>query len=283
VISIWSPSYFFALLESLRRQKTDIVPLLSAKRQWALLQEDWAAFWPNLRFFSVWGDAWAENGFRQLREVFPKTLLQKKGLLATEAPLTLPLVAAKGGLPLWNEVYLEYISPTGEITPVSHMQPGAEGEVLISTKGGLLRYRLGDFIRCEKIYKKSPVISFQGRGQETCDLAGEKLDARVVRDVFQGLLQKEFMIFGDRQRACYVVFTSENVLAVDLEERLQKIYHYKLARQLGQLNPIEVQISGTWSQRYMQYYQSQGLRLGDIKLKTLSSDQALLEYLTQPP
>ena len=98
--------------------------------------------WPALRVISCWGSAVAALSLEDTRRRFPNTHLQPKGLLATEAFVTLPF---RNQYPLaTTSHFFEFLDEHGEAHTVEHLRAGNEYEVLVTNGGGLRRYRLGD-------------------------------------------------------------------------------------------------------------------------------------------
>lgn len=275
VISIWSPTYFLSILDWIYVHRDQLQ--LSAIQRVHIDNRDWKRLWPNLRLISCWADGASEVSCRTLKENFRGVRFQSKGLLCTEAPISLPWEAASGAVPLWTEVYLEFQKASGEIVPLYEMQVGECGEILISTRGGLLRYQLGDLVRCTHIYQRSPVIEFVRRTGETSDLVGEKLDAAILRKVFKDY-SFSWMLIPDQNR--YIFVSSQPCTANEVESRLGQIYHYALARSLGQLGEIETLFISNLDLKYQVFNQSVlGLKTGDIKARSLWSNSQFLQTL----
>src|SRR5207253_1141539 len=60
----------------------------------------WDQLWPALKLLSCWTDGSSGLFVDSLSRRFPGVLLQGKGLLATEAPITIPLIYAPAPVPL---------------------------------------------------------------------------------------------------------------------------------------------------------------------------------------
>src|SRR2546422_11494220 len=73
-----------------------------------------------------------------LRHRFPGVLLQGKGLLATEAPITIPLINAPAPVPLVDEVLLELEDQAGRVHPLHEVDDGGVYGVIVTQRGGLL-------------------------------------------------------------------------------------------------------------------------------------------------
>jgi len=176
LISVWHPSFFIRLLETLPalweklletvgRGSSGAAPLPQRAAQLrALAPTDAAGIWPQLRVLSCWADGAAAPGADELRRRFPHAVLQPKGLLATEAFVTVPF---QGRYPLAVQShFFEFINRTGEILPLSGLQLGEEYELVVTTGGGLWRYRLGDRVRVTDWLERTPCCQFLGRAEQ---------------------------------------------------------------------------------------------------------------------
>src|SRR5262249_54570584 len=139
LISIWHPSFLFLLLdalpanwESLLRDLNDgtcrygvtvpdvvrhalkLRPLPQRARYLARIDPtDLPRIWPTLKLISCWGDGNAEIAADALHRRFPHASVQRKGLLATEAFVTVPFA---GSRPLAvRSHFFEFIDPGGRI------------------------------------------------------------------------------------------------------------------------------------------------------------------------
>ena len=227
----------------------------------------WAQWWPGLRVVSCWGDQAAEPGFLELQRKFPGVLVQAKGLLATEAAVTIPW---GGEYPLAvTSHFFEFIDPAGDVRRAHEVEQGKPYEVVVTNGGGLWRYRLGDVVECTGRVAATPTMRFLGRAGNVSDLCGEKLSEAFVGEVLRGLWPA-----GERPahavlraaEASYVLEIS-GVAKAGLVERIESALsanpHYALARRLGQLTCVRVVVVGEDVARDALLNQSG--RLGDLK------------------
>lgn len=233
----------------------------------------------SVRLVSCWA-----TGAESLRERFPNAVVQHKGLLATEAPVTIPLFDAPGFVPVLDEVFLECEDATGHVRRIHELNAGEEYALIVSQKGGLVRYRLGDRVRVSHVYRGAPCLDFLGR-DGVSDLAGEKLSEGFARDVLTGLADfavllpesDRYLVVADRGDA--------SAIAARTEESLLRSFRYREARHLGQLGPARAVVSPDASRLWMEYFESKGMRVGDIKPPSLVRDRgdacALAELLTR--
>ncbi len=248
VISVWSP----LLLNNIKRMD-------------------------SVRLVSCWA-----TGAESLHGRFPNAVIQHKGLLATEAPVTIPLFDAEGFAPLLDDVFLEFEDADGRMRRLDEVSAGEEYAIVISQKAGLVRYRLGDRVRVSHTYRGTPCLDFIGR-DAVCDLAGEKLSDGFARDVLSGIgsfavllpAEQRYLVVCDRGDAA--------IIAAHTEQSLLRSYRYREARHLGQLAPVHAVVSRSAPQLWQQYFSSKGMRVGDIKPPSLVRDRddarALAEVL----
>jgi hypothetical protein len=178
--------------------------------------------------------------------------LQAKGLLATEAFVSIPFA---GHWPLAvRSHFFELEDERGGMLLADELRPGGTYAVVLTTAGGLWRYKLGDLVRCNGMLGGTPSVRFVGRCDLVVDRVGEKLSegfvAAAIRDVLAAArVDAHFAMLapdcvdGDAAKPCYTLFLSttepwsENappVLAL-LDEALGANPHYAYCRDLGQL------------------------------------------------
>src|SRR5262245_2218115 len=293
-ISIWNPSLLEVILSYIEQRRDAIASILRkgsivcdglvfrfrrlAADRIELLEEQpipWARVWPQLKLISCWTSAHAAPAARSLAERFPEVRIQGKGLLATEAPLTMPLIGASGFVPLASEVFYEFLDERRRIFLLHELQEDGEYEVILTQKGGLSRYRLGDRVRCAGFYLDSPCLEFIGRSDAVCDLVGEKLNENFVRACLEklsapGSFQTLLPMMPERGLSYYLLLTDslpeENTqIEAELESELCRAYHYRNARLLGQLGPVKVRVAPRLREAYYRYFVGKGMRWGNIK------------------
>lgn len=263
IISVWHPSFLFLLLD---RAGVD----------------DTRAVWPQLGLISCWTDAGASSAIPELRRRFPQVAIQGKGLLATEAFSSIPF---QGRRPLAvRSHFFEFLD--GEDRPhLAHqLREGETYSLVVSTSGGLFRYRTHDRVLVTGTLHATPTIRFVGRGDRVSDLRGEKLTDGFVQGVLDRLLAGDtrvrFAMLApgpEGATAGYTLFLEAPATTVRgsverLDTLLSENPHYRHARELGQLRPPEVFFVAEGAhQTYMEALTGDGRRLGAIKPAALDS------------
>jgi hypothetical protein len=242
------------------------------------------ALWPRLALLSMWTDAQAAHAVGPARRRFEGVEVQGKGLLATEGVVTLPLFDAPAPVLAVRSHFYEFADPLHpDVRPrLAHeLEQGREYVVLLSTSGGLLRYRLGDLVRVEGFVGATPCLRFMGRADAVSDLVGEKLAATRVTTVldttlpglFGGVRPRFAMLAPEWESPpAYRLFLETDApedrlaeAAEAIELALREGYHYRYARELGQLGPVQALRVTDGARRYEARCIALGQRAGDIK------------------
>lgn len=266
LISVWSPTYLMVLEQQMRRLVGGWCP-----QRW----------WPKLQLISCWADGAASRWIPKVQELFPGVEIQAKGLLATEGIVTVPFSQSVHPLCLRSHVF-EFLNG-GRALPAWALERGEEYELLLTTGGGLYRYRLGDRVEVTGFYRDCPCVRFLGR-TSVCDHFGEKLHEEHVSRVLERL-QGFAMLAYDAPG--YVLFLDGEYqvselrrIAAEVEEALSDNFHYQTCRRLGQLPPLRLfVIEGDGNQAYAQACELLGQRLGDIKPPALERRQGWSQRL----
>ena len=254
LISVWHPSFVDLLVAAAERHWTAALEELAPSRARELRQigvEDWPRWWPHLQVVSCWGDQAAAPGFHSLVARLPHVAVQAKGLLATEAVVTIP---HSGMYPLAvTSHYFEFLDASGDVRGSHELERGAHYEVVVTNGGGLLRYRLGDVVECTGHLFATPTLRFVGRQARQSDLRGEKLSEPFVAEVLRALwpgappAYRALRAWDSGHGAGYELLVSvgdlaeeHEGLAVRLDAALSANPHYVIARRLGQLAPPRV-------------------------------------------
>jgi len=315
LVSVWNPTFLTTLLTKLDVWRDELMialgqlPHLPTTRIHTVraaldsensLPEVCQRLWPRLALVSSWADASAALFVPQLKELLPQAELQPKGLLATEAFVSLPLTDRSGSALALRSHFFEFeevgsgdIDPHQPLLRAHELVLGERYRVVVTTLGGLYRYRLGDEIEVTDYVNACPAIRFMGRGQKTSDLVGEKLHDSHVREVIRCLLVKHsiaatfaMMVPDDTKPISYclllectnppIVDCVLSEMADDLERELQDNPYYRQAVEMGQLNRATVRLIQSpkpASAIYQRECARRGQRLGNIKPLSIDSRQ----------
>jgi len=261
LISIWHPS-FLDLLTTVSASAWDqLLDDLAraglgarAKELHAIGTNEWPRWWPDLQVVSSWGEQAAASGFERIRARLPHVLVQAKGLLATEAAVSIPF---RGTTPLAiTSHFFEFIDDAGGIRGAHQLERGRTYEVVVTNGGGLWRYRLGDVVECTGHLRSTPTLRFLGRAGRGSDLRGEKLTEAFVAGVLGALFTAgetpayvALRAWDSTDAAGYELLLAPApdvhvaaTLVARLDTALAANPHYALARRLGQLAPPRIAV-----------------------------------------
>jgi hypothetical protein len=294
IVTIWSPSYFVSILDFIdeNRIRFSLMSSLAPEVRAILASPriDWESLWPQLKLVSCWNHASALSSANELHALLPSVRIQGKGLLATESPVSIPWSPAGDRcVPLVSEIFFEFIDSEGRILPIHDVQDGLTYELLVTTPGGLLRYRLGDLVRIDGFYRRTPCLKFVGRVGQSSDLVGEKLSDSLVRETLGAISARSISLLipitegGNRG---YALLTDDKTTrAAEVERALCSVHHYELARQLKQLEEVRVTYVSDLREKLYAFFESEGIQRGDLKdralLPSIEQSRRLLQFLSE--
>ncbi len=260
LISVWSPTFLLRLLEHI---------------------PDAARLWPRLKVVSCWASGSSSRYASEIRRLLPHAAIQPKGLLSTEAVITVPDRSAKPILV--SHGFVEFAQGDALFLE-DELEAGETYEVVATTASGLYRYRSGDRV----VYggtsaEGRPILEFVGRNSLTCDLVGEKLVELFVAGCLE-VMPGFALLVPDMQHPGYVLVceqrpTPEQLDSIEL--RLGDNPQYAYARKLGQLAPLRVIAHASAASAYEQQLMDRGTRLGDIKPVALRNEPFWLPYFME--
>lgn len=312
LISVWHPSFLSLLLDTLPEHWESLLqdiergsfrhggsfpkvgewrvrPLPSrAKELRGMDPQDPSRLWPELKVISCWEDGAAFLGAENLRRRFPRVKVQGKGLIASEAFISFPFEGLK---PLAiRSHFFEFIDDRGDVHLAEALKEGVEYEVVVTTSGGLWRYRLGDRVLVDGFCGRTPSLRFLSRNGNVSDYFGEKLSEDFVQETFRSIWPEHtaFPPFamlapekGD-EGMWYGLFIEGDVhpgLGHALEERLRQNPNYDYCRELGQLHSIRIfSIMPGGYEAYVRRHTDRGIKIGDVKPTMLSCETGWSDY-----
>lgn len=306
LVSAWHPSFFTLLLDALPARWDECVEDVTnggCRRAARLPPEVRAAvnapsqprrgaelrragpnearkLWPHFQVVSCWGDAQSAMPFADLQRRLAGVALQSKGLLATEAFVSIPFRKMH---PLAvTSHFLEFADSRGDVLRAHELRTGESYTVIVTTGGGLWRYRLGDLVEVDDFIGATPSLRFLGRGASVSDLCGEKLaETFVTRAIAAACASCEcsppFALLAPERdpagRWSYTLFAEGKLppeLPARLDAELRANPHYAHCRDLGQLGPVTCVPVADGYQIFSATSAAPGRRLGDIKPQALS-------------
>jgi len=300
LISVWHPSFIYLMLKYMQQNwgwlLQDLRDGLAAShadlrinsnirraRELADLNPGSPMeIWPQLELISCWADAHAAGHVQHLASDFPGVTVQAKGLVATEAFVTLPFDDMR--LLAMRSHFFEFLDDEGQVRASWQLEQGRSYTLIVTTGGGLYRYKLEDRVEIDGFWRQVPSMRFLGKSDSVADYFGEKLSEPFVSGVLRDSLEvfdlkpKFAMLALDDStgQAAYVLYLSTeteipSTLVTRLDAGLRENPHYDLCIRLGQLGTTRVlRVAPDSYQCYATRLVKHGLRLGDIKPVALS-------------
>lgn len=312
-ISVWSPTflielmrYIFQNIHALLHDLRAIDPRqsLAIRRRLDTNPLNGTTLWPALTLLSCWADGPSQHFIAPLQRQFPNIPIQPKGLIATEGVVTFPLCGTSAGaIPAITSHFLEFIDlnhPQRQPTLIQNLRPGATYSPLLTTAAGFFRYHLKDALLALPPHPKFPhvpLLQFVSRIDGGSDLCGEKLDplsaSQAISEAQKSLsFPPTFALLTPNRtpNPHYRLYLSDDInsdaaqhFAASVERALMRSYHYKYARDLGQLSEIQpIRVQNPWP-AYQNRLVADGLRLGNIKFKSIDTREHWDQFFTSAP
>lgn len=296
LVSVWSPTFLTLLMEHAEEHLDDLLACVSPARAAAIrdgLAREGAfvgeAIWPRLSIVSTWTDGPSATFLPALRRFFPRTTVQPKGLLATEGVVSFPLGDRQGDregavLAVTSHL-LELVDVERPDAPpiLAHeARVGGRYTPLLSTRGGLYRYRLLDVVEIVGKHGALPRLRFVEKLERVADRFGEKIHAAQVQEGLANAarevgVQPRFAILAPVDApARYRLYVEADVSDAQLsrfrdvlEAHLATGHHYAYCVRLGQLAPMDVVRVRDGAATFLREHARRGRRAGDVKLTCL--------------
>jgi hypothetical protein len=289
LISIWNPTFLPAILRPLDHGLDRLVYEIhqaDPRRADAVLRiwtgggpraDRLAALWPKLKLISCWADAAAAAFVPELRALFPQVEIQPKGLIATEAFVSLPVFDQPGAALAVRSHFFEFEELDGTCRRAHEVVRGGRYRIIVTTGGGLYRYQLRDEVEIVGFLRQCPLLRFLGKADLVSDLCGEKLAEPFVRAVLERLwnaheVRPSFAMLipvrGQPPRYRLVVQGIEATVELqrDLQTALEENPYYRHACGVGQLAPVEIySLEEDGWRWYERGCVARGQKIGDIK------------------
>jgi hypothetical protein len=290
LISIWNPTFLTALLRPLDGwherlchdlRATDAQRADAIERIWrngGAHSDRLRALWPRLQLISCWTDAGAAAHLPEVSALFPHVEIQPKGLIATEAFVSLPLLDRPGAALAIRSHFFEFEESDGAIRCAHEVEHGGRYRVIVTTAGGLYRYQLRDEVEIAGFLNECPLLRFLGKADLISDLVGEKLAEPFVRQALDTLgravgIRPKFALLTPVRGTPphYRLYVQGEIDTIAWQSKLQQALeenpHYRYACGLGQLGAVEIVAldhDDPW-QLYERGCLARGQKLGNIK------------------
>ncbi len=278
LISVWSPTFLILLCRYMEEHWDDLLaalteaplqvpaawkkPRIPRRRERVLAAArrgraiDFKQVWPRLQLISAWTDGSSHRFIPELQQLLPGVALQGKGLLMTEGIISFPLQQFSDPVLAIRSHFYEFLpADNGDSTRLpGEVKKGRCYIPVITTGGGLYRYKTGDLVEVTGFAGGVPLLRFVSRCDRVSDLFGEKLCEAFVHGLLQDAQHQlpalfSFCMLAPRAGVPggYVLYVEaqgaldEQALAAAVEERLRENHQYACCCRLGQLEALKVE------------------------------------------
>ncbi|HEX8495031.1 MAG TPA: GH3 auxin-responsive promoter family protein [Pyrinomonadaceae bacterium] len=138
--------------------------------------------WPNLKLISCWIGGSVGTQAHKLAADYGALPLRDLGYIASEGRFTVPFEDhTPSGILALRSNYYEFIpeqeaeSAEPSILSSHELEAGRRYSILLTTQGGLYRYRIQDIVEVTGFYNNAPLVAFVRKEGETASITGEKL------------------------------------------------------------------------------------------------------------
>lgn len=215
-------------------------------------------YWKDIVVASFWLGGSVGIFVDEIKPLLPEdTIYFDVGYGSSEAKINIPLIpnTPAGALSIATS-FFEFVPQSGGDTLLAHeLEDGEIYEVLITTYGGLYRYRLKDYVKVDGFTGDTPNIYFVSKSTDVANLVQEKAPGSALLTAVRSVVEKDNLgfvgcqVYTDSKKLCYVVcvetkrrpkdeaeFTKAIDDAICRENRLYSMFRY----QVPQINPCEV-------------------------------------------
>lgn len=138
--------------------------------------------WSDLRLIGCWLGGSAGVRVRRLERFYGQVPVRDLGYLASEGRITVPFEdSTPSGIPAIRSGYYEFIAEEEVdcLNPrplsIDELEVGNRYSILLTTAGGLYRYRINDIVEVTGRRAQTPLLAFVRKGGEMADITGEKM------------------------------------------------------------------------------------------------------------
>ena len=287
MISVWSPTLLLELVELMFTEKDWLLDEYRSRgytRAASILAGHdcpssgfTGAMWPRLALISAWDSSTSGKWARRLKELFPHCEFQGKGLWATEGVVTIPF-DGRYPVAVTSHFYEFECLETGEILPVWLLEKGMRLRPILTTGSGLVRYALNDEVTVSGRIRNTPCLEFVGRIGDV-DMTGEKTSYERSRSILQRLESEydattvSILANDNGSRRYYELLVQgsgmPSGLPAGFERLLMESFHYRNARDQGQLAHSHVTVREDALSYYYQFCRGHIHSDGNIKPEAL--------------
>ena len=223
----------------------------------------------------------------------PKAIkLMDVGYGSSEAKFNIPLKPweTSGALSIATAFY-EFIPEGGGQPVMAHQtEMGKNYELVVTTWGGLYRYKMKDVVRVTGFVSNTPMIEFQYKSIEVLNMVDEKLPATVINDLIrqffmeQDIAVRQLQIYQNEAEKRYDIYIEPVEGHLPIDEQTNRDIDTLLAHELNGYNLFrnemhvlnELKVVEMWQGWQQSLYdkasRKAGMTNGQIKLSLIAKE-----------
>lgn len=185
--------------------------------------------WPDLLLIGCWTGGSAGVKTAQLERFYGRVPLRDLGYLASEGRITVPFEDETArGIPAIRSGYYEFIPEEemdregAHIASIDELEEGRRYSILLTTSGGLYRYRINDIVEVAGFRGPVPLLAFVRKGGEMSSITGEKMHVNHFIEAL-GEVSRRFHLAVEQFRAVPDMHASRYEIYLELEQPVPRV------------------------------------------------------------
>ena len=260
--------------------------------------------WPDLKLIGCWTGGSVRAQTRKLPMHYGDTPLRDLGYLASEGRITVPCQDhTPSGILALRSGYFEFIAEEEEdadadaapqpLVLSSHeLEKGKRYSILLTTTGGLYRYKINDIVEVTGFYRRAPLLAFVRKGGEMANITGEKMHVNHIVQAIDEVRRRfnleieQYRAIPDFARSRYEIYLElerpaalemlRDEVLPELDRALARVnLEYDQKRQSKRLGaPCLHLMSRGWADAALRRHVAAGKRDTQYKWRILCSEQS---------
>lgn len=182
------------------------------------------ACWPDLLLIGCWTGGSASLKLSRLEKFYGPVPLRDLGYLASEGRITVPFEdSTPSGIPAIRSGYYEFIAEEemdgaeARALSIYELEEGRRYSILLTTSGGLYRYRINDVVEVRGFHQRTPLLAFVRKGGEMANITGEKMHVNHLIEAVRAVARR-FQLAVEQFRAAPNIEESRYEIYLELEQ-----------------------------------------------------------------
>lgn len=254
--------------------------------------------WPDLKLIGCWIGGSAAAQVKKLAAHYGAVPIRDLGYLASEGRITVPFKdETPAGILALRSSYYEFIpdeeadAEQPSVWSAHELEAGKRYSILLTTAGGLYRYKINDIVEVTGFYRRAPLLAFIRKGGEMTNITGEKMHVnhftQAMAEVSRSfnLAVEQFRVVPDFEASRYEIYLEldgdvpremlrdEIIPAID-RQLAEANVEYDQKRKSGRLEaPCLHLMSKGWSEKSLRRHVAAGKRDTQYKWRILCAER----------